>query len=250
MSNRRSFWEWSLQYVGDPNSWDARGEVIVSMMLENGLKSSDNVLDIGCGNLNTGAPLLKFLDRKHYVGIEPNGWLIEAALERFPELDGKEFAYSDTTDFDVSHLDMTFDHVVSHSVLSHAAHWQIPQAMSNVRKVVREGAVWLASIRLDQYNSFDKNWVYPGVSTFRLQTLQSWGHHAGWKVDHVPEYRERLINVAPNDFHNWIRMTAVPSTSDMNNLRLHEEQRQAEEQEIMDMANEEYRRRLAEEDHS
>lgn len=247
MTNRRSFWDWSLAYVGDPNSWEARGKTIFNFMFENGLEKTNHVLDIGCGNLNTGLPLMNYLQPKHYVGIEPNGWLVEAALQQHPHLENKELAYSDTTDFDVSDLKVTFDHVVSHSVLSHAAHWQVPQAFMNVRKVVREGAVWLASIRLSDKNSFDKQWVYPGVSTFRLQTLKVWGHHAGWMVEHLPEYTQRLTRVAPNDFHDWLRLTAVPSASQMNDMRVEEEKLQAEEQEILEIAEAEYQRRREQE---
>jgi hypothetical protein len=51
------------------------------------LNASPNrhVLEIGCGCLVAGRPIMEFLSPDRYVGIEPNTWLIEAVKEQLPD---------------------------------------------------------------------------------------------------------------------------------------------------------------------
>lgn len=230
--NRRPIWEWACDYVGDPDSWHRRGEVILGFLQENGLTAGSYVLDVGCGNLSEGRPLIEELTAGRFVGIEPNGWLVEAALDRFRELEAKKPEFLWRTDFDASELGIAFDFVVSHSVLSHCAHWQLPQFLANTRKVVDEGAVMLASYRNDQYNGFAEEWCYPGVNTFREATIVAAGHETGWLVERRHDYRERMLAECPNDAHDWIRCVAVPTAAEMNERRLADEALQDEERSV------------------
>jgi cyclopropane fatty-acyl-phospholipid synthase-like methyltransferase len=223
MTKRRPIWDWACDYVGDPSSWSKRGALILELLVECGMTHTSHVLNIGCGNLSEGTPIIRMLEPGRYVGIEPNGWLVEAALERDPSILDRDPEFLWRTDFDASELGRTFDFVVSHSVLSHCAHWQLPQFLTATRKVVNEGAVMLASFRNDQYNSHHEEWVYPGVSTFRLPLVQALGWQCGWHVEMVHSYRDRMMKVAPNDAHDWLRCIAVPSIAEMNDLRLAEE---------------------------
>lgn len=230
MTIRRSVWEWSLDYVGDPRTWSQRGERIVEFLKENGLTTQSRVLEIGCGNLSQGKPLIEFLAPGHFCGIEPNGWLVEAALDRFPALESQAPRFAWNTDFDATGFDTDFDIILAHSVLSHAAHWQLAQLLAATRNVVDEGALFLCSFRRGQVNSLAEEWTYPGVTQFRIETIQAAGTHAGWHVELVHEYRERLLEVAPNDGHDWLRMRAVARPAELNEFRLVEEERYNEEQ--------------------
>lgn len=221
---RKSLWEWSCEYVGDPGSQQARGDLILELLKENGLAHQSQVLEIGCGNLSLGAPLIRFLAGDHYIGLEPAGWLVETSLDRFPELLSLHPRFLWRTDFDASEEGRKFDFVASHSVLSHIAHWQLDLYLANTRKVVNEGAVMLASFRNDQYNSLHSDFQYPGVSTFRLPTVIAAGVHAGWRIEIMPEYRERMLEVAPHDGHDWLRAIAVPSLAELNERRIAEEE--------------------------
>ena len=35
-----------------------------------------HVLEVGCGCLSAGVPVMRYLQRGHYVGIDPNRWLL------------------------------------------------------------------------------------------------------------------------------------------------------------------------------
>jgi SAM-dependent methyltransferase len=228
---RRSLWEWSCDFVGDPGSWTARGLQIVDFLKEAGMTTQSRVLEIGCGNLSQGKQLIEFLAPGHYAGIEPAGWLVEVALGHFPGLEAQSPRFAWGTDFDATSFDMDFDFVLAHSVLSHCAHHQLPQLLANTRKVVDEGAVFLCSYRADQYNSFADEFRYPGHTTFRLQTVMNEGMHAGWSVARADDLKARLVAVAPNDLHDWLKLTAIPSAAALNEFRLMEEREQQRERE-------------------
>jgi cyclopropane fatty-acyl-phospholipid synthase-like methyltransferase len=49
---------------------------------------------------------------------------------------------------------MNFDYIFSHSILSHAAHWQLDQYLENSKRVLAPNGVMLASIRLAEGNSY------------------------------------------------------------------------------------------------
>lgn len=246
MTGRRSVFEWAKAYTGDPESHETRGAEITRFLIEAGLEPHHRVLDVGCGSLSQGMPLIRYLEPGRYVGLDPAGWLIESALEHDPGLEAKgpRFLYRD--DFEAGAYGEKFDFVVAHSVLSHAAHWQLEQCLHAVRRNVNEGAVFLASLRLDQYDLFARTWQYPGVSFFRLETVKVAAWYAGWHAEHDPGLRERLTAVAPNDVHDWVRLTAIATAEEMNALRLHDEEWRGVDAGILAAAEQLYRERMIE----
>ncbi len=231
----RSTWDWSLEYVGDPLSWAERGEMFLTLLRDEGLKPHHRVLELGCGNLSAGVPLIRFLNHGRFVGLEPNGWLVNAAIERFPDLPSKSPTFLYRTDFNVAdekevEADGPFDFVLAHSVLSHVAYWQMSKVLHETRRVVEKEAVWLATVRLGE-DDFAANWAYPGVNHFSSVTIEVLAHHMGWVVRRMYDYEERLQAVAPNDVHELLRFEAVTTTEEINELRLEMEARKAEVEE-------------------
>lgn len=241
MNNLRTSWEWATEYTGDVASFNRRGEMITEFLKELGMTQNDHVLDIGCGNLNTGVHLIRYLQAGRFTGIEPNGWLVNAALEQFPDLGAKAPRFLWNSDFDAGAVGVKYGFVVSHSVMSHMGHDQMPQALAAVRKVVDEGAIWLSSFREDQYNTFAREWVYPGHSTFRLSTIEAWGVHFGWRLRLRRDLRDRLAAECPNDVHDWLELTACPSLAEWNARRLAEDETIAVEMKSHEIAEERHR---------
>jgi SAM-dependent methyltransferase len=242
--HRKSVFEWARIYAGDPTSYEARHHAIFDFLRDDGMQPSSRVLEIGCGPLGLGRHLINWLEPGNYCALEPNGWQVEAALDEFfgdaPDYPcNSSFLYRD--DFLAVNQEQ-FDFVVAHSVLSHAAHWQMEQCLSNVRKVVRDGAVFLASLRLAATDSFARQWEYPGVTHFCFPTLTTLGVHFGWTVEHDESLRGRMLDVAPNDSHNWIRFRATLTAAEVNEVRLSDEERRRELAEIYKWAEAEYER--------
>ncbi len=198
------------------------GQVQLELLKMDGCVPSSKVVDIGCGCLHLGVPLMKYLDVGHFAGVDPNAWLREKAMKD-PQVrqlvDEKQPKFLSGDDFDASPLNMEFDFVFAHSVLSHAAHWQLGQFLENAAKVLTPTGRVLASIRLAEGNNFgsagspdkqdtmDEQWVYPGVSFFKLETIEQVADKHGLKATYYPQYTEFYTKTKPNEFHDWMVFT-------------------------------------------
>jgi SAM-dependent methyltransferase len=191
----------------------------LALLQREGCRPSSRVLEVGCGALHAGIPTIEYLDPGNWVGIDPNGWLIDAALTSPGNrqlVEAKRATFLNVDDFDASSLGRSFDHVLSHSVLSHAAHWQLPLFLHNVVKVLAPAGRIIASIRLAEGNAFgsigspdgrdshDESWVYPGVSWFTFATVEREARSEGLEVSLKPEYTEVYIAGRNRERHDWL----------------------------------------------
>ncbi len=202
---RLTVFEWAKRYVGDPDSWQTRGELALKFLIEEGLERESLVLEIGCGCLSAGAPLIRWLEPGCYVGIEPNGWLVEAALAEMADLEERMPRFLWRSDFDASSEGRQFDFVFAHSVLSHAAYWQLQMFLAATASSLRRGGVALASYRLADEDSGADDWTYPDNTFFSWPSIQAAAWSCKLSAEQRPELRERMIEVAPADCHDWAR---------------------------------------------
>jgi cyclopropane fatty-acyl-phospholipid synthase-like methyltransferase len=195
------------------------GELQLELLKLEGCSPGSHVLEVGCGCLSAGAPVIRYLNRRRYVGIEPNRWLLDAALSdrRVRWLAAaKRPVFLERIDFDAGELGRTFDYVLAHSILSHCAHRQLEEFIRNVARVLRPHGRILASIRLaegnaygssgtpDGQDSLDAQWQYPGVSWFAFDTVERTAAEHGLRVVVKPEYTERFIARRPREIHDWL----------------------------------------------
>jgi SAM-dependent methyltransferase len=113
--------EYRRLLVGRAEAWPGWRALWVSLLREQGLVPAHHLLDLGCGTLRAGAPLIEYLEPRHYTGVdireevfaEARKELAAAGIEsRQPELihcpDLRQLA-----------LGRTFDVVLGGSVLVH-----------------------------------------------------------------------------------------------------------------------------------
>lgn len=205
-------------YVGNVDeNYVAVGQLQLELLKMNGCEPTSHVLEIGCGCLVAGRPIMQYLMPDRYVGIEPNSWLIEAVKEGLPDtitlIEQKRPLFLDVTDFDASSTGRKFDFVISHSILSHAACWQYPLFLASIKKVLAPRGVVLASIRFHTDDnkiagdSRDQEWVYPEVSFFSWETARDLAIEQAFLPEWRPDYRELFIQRAPSNHHDWLRLT-------------------------------------------
>jgi SAM-dependent methyltransferase len=193
------------------------GDLQLELLQQNGCTPRSHVLEIGCGCLVAGRPIIRFLEPGRYVGIEPNTWLLDAVKKGLPEtadlIHSKRPIFLDNWNFDASAVGRKFDFIISHSILSHAAAWQLPVFLKSVKSVLAPLGVTIASLRFsDALNilvgdSNDPEWVYPGVSYFAPETVQRLASEFGLSVEWRPDYREFFTKRAPTHYHDWIKLT-------------------------------------------
>jgi hypothetical protein len=205
----------AVHYVGTKES---EGIAQLAILMHYGCQPFHRVLEIGCGALNAGYPIMQYLEKGNYHGIEPNQWLIEDSRklsEVDQEIKKKDARFAYNENFDGSLFQTKFDYVISHSILSHAAHWQWPLFLKNVDACMKRGSTILASLHFTDGNAYGDNgyqgteldfteWVYPGVSYFRKETLEKTAREYGYSlaIDLVPSML--ITNAHPVAHHSWI----------------------------------------------
>jgi cyclopropane fatty-acyl-phospholipid synthase-like methyltransferase len=216
-----SIFEEAQNFVGNTGeNYIVVGQLQLELLMMNGCTPDSHVLEIGCGCLVAGRPIIAYLQPDRYVGIEPNTWLLDAVKKGLPDtidlIREKQPVFLPMADFDASRLGRAFDFVISHSILSHAAHWQYPLFLKGVMKVLATHGVALASIRFHDDNdkiagdSQSQEWVYHGVSFFSWDTVRDLAVDHGFLPEWRPDYRQFFIKRAPSNYHDWLRLTHLP----------------------------------------
>ncbi len=78
--------------VGPAHLWEMKRRFQIDFLKQNGLEPSHHLIDIGCGTLRGGIPLIKLLDKHHYTGIEVREDVLELGRDelRSAKLEKKE----------------------------------------------------------------------------------------------------------------------------------------------------------------
>ena len=184
-------------FIGVPEHYDFIGAMGFNLLTSVGLRQYHKLLDIGCGSLRIGRLFIPYLDKGNYWGIEPNDWLIDEGLQN--EL-GKDiltvkqphFVRSDK--YDTIPDDTQFDYMLAHSIFTHAPLSLVKYWLAFTQKHLTEKGVFVATFFLDEMDYLGDEWVYPGKTTFKIETIEavakSFGlycSHVNWKF-HVKQY--------------------------------------------------------------
>lgn len=147
--------------VGPPNQWKQKRDFQRSFLIDSGLQPSHQLLDIGCGTLRGGIPLVDYLDEGNYVGIEPRegalaegrNELLEAGLvHKNPTL-----IRGDASSVDV---ERRFDVIWAFSVLFHMTDEILDEALRFVREHLAGGGTFNANVKIGDQPT--KEWLeYP-----------------------------------------------------------------------------------------
>ena len=107
--------------VGPPKLWKMKRDFQISFLKEIGLKSKDYFLDIGCGTLRGGIPIIRYLEKSHYYGIDVRSYVLEEGKKELIEskLAYKEPVLISSKDLSSINLKKEFDYVWAFSVLVH-----------------------------------------------------------------------------------------------------------------------------------
>jgi len=143
--------DWHRSVVIGNEGWD-EGQSHLEFLQKQGLCSQSRVLDVGCGPLRTGIPLIRHLAAGCYVGIDNEPLLVAAAIEHELadiELQKKQPIIRFVDDFDVTAwCAEKFDMAWAYSVLTHLTHAGIEQCLRKVMPLLVDGGVFFASMNL------------------------------------------------------------------------------------------------------
>ena len=135
-------------FVGPTDQYDVIGAAQFALLFALGLREHHRLLDIGCGSLRGGRMLIPYLAPDRYVGVDPNAWLIDAAIEDqigrdIVKLKRPTFDYSG--DFSLEHLGR-FDFVLAQGVATNTGPSLLRRLLEAIRGALSTGGLAAVTI--------------------------------------------------------------------------------------------------------
>ena len=182
--------------VGPPDLWEMKRNFQISFLRSRGLRPEHYLLDIGCGTLRGGIPIISYMEERHYYGIDVRDYVLEEGRKELREegLEHKAPILLSFETFEDLELDIRFDFMWAFSVLIHMRDDIVESLFQFVSTNINTHGIFYANI--STYEIDDGIWqefplVHRGVDFYRnlaglhalsvhdLGTLQSLGHVTG-----------------------------------------------------------------------
>jgi len=122
----------------------------IKFLLKYGLKRHHKFLDIGCGNLRGGLPIIKYLAKGNYYGIDCRQVAIDDGLAELKEKKlMKQFPKITTnTDFKDVDLNVRFDIIWAYRVLIHMTDDILDSCLDLVSKCLKKDGRFLCDVNI------------------------------------------------------------------------------------------------------
>ncbi len=180
-------------FVGPPKDYDLLGGLQLSLLLALGLREHHTVCDVGCGSLRVGRMLLSYLEPGRYFGLEPEEWVVRAAIEE--EL-GDDFVarrrptFRHTADYAVGGFDVRFDYVLAQSILSHTYADDAATLLTETSAGLEPSGLLVATFYPSRPSSRNplprgadnSGWRYPGNVAYEWTEMQEMAAAAGLRA--------------------------------------------------------------------
>lgn len=155
------------------------------------IKPNHKIVDIGCGSLRVGKHYIPYLDSGNYCGIEPEQKWLKEGIEY--ELSNRMFEikkprFSDSSEFEISSFNETFDFAVAYNVFIHCGHRQLKQCLTNVKKCLSKKGAFIFSVLVGEENTERKDfckykYADSGITYYSVKGLDDLLKECGFKRD-------------------------------------------------------------------
>ena len=186
--------------VGAANVWKQARDFQFQFLKNQGLQKTDKLLDIGCGTLRGGIPMIQYLDTGNYYGMDVRDEVLEEGRDeiRAAKLDYKNPNLISFNEFSEVQIDVKFNVMFAFSVLIHFEDKIAESCFQFVSKSLIKGGIFYANLNIAEHA--DGNWLgFPivfrseefytnlatqnGLKVDVLGSLLSLGHNTGKKMD-------------------------------------------------------------------
>ena len=137
--------EWRHALAGPPHLWRMQRAFQLDFLQRMGLAPDHRLLDLGCGTLRGGLPLIGFLASGHYTGIDVRADVVEEARRELSEagLRQRHPRIEHIERLAGLELGAAFDYVWAFSVFVHLEDAELDAALAfAARHLAREGVVY------------------------------------------------------------------------------------------------------------
>ena len=137
--------------VGNPRLWRMKREFQFEFLKRMGLERGQRLLDLGCGTLRGGLPVIEFLEPGHYTGVDVRADVLDEARAELEEARLAHRAPQLVLAGDLGELELPerFDWVWAFSVLIHMDDAVLERAFAFVARQLAPRGVFLANVRTE-----------------------------------------------------------------------------------------------------
>jgi SAM-dependent methyltransferase len=194
-------WETAAQLQADQmvggGDFDLIGRIELGLLLTEGLRPTDTLLDFGCGSGRLAVQVIPVLRGGHYLGVDVSQTMINLARDRVAHLYPNQpcqVSWTQLTEPPFSVADASIDMVCAFSVFTHLEHEDTYRYLKDARRIVRPGGrfifsclpmmladaqgVFLASAARD----FHGRWSMTRDVTTSVDLMNAVATLAGWTV--------------------------------------------------------------------
>ncbi len=141
--------------VGPGDIWKSKREFQFNFLINQNLKEKHYLLDIGCGTLRGGIPLIDYLDIGHYFGMEARDYVLDEGKKELSEagLEWKQPTLLCSPDISQQRIDRKFDFIWTFSVLIHMTDEILEDTLKLVQEQLSDTGVMYANVSIGEYAS-------------------------------------------------------------------------------------------------
>ena len=171
--------------VGPATLWRMKQTFQINFLNEQGLKPEDKLLDVGCGTLRGGIPIIRKLNEGNYWGIDVRHHVIEEAKKELKQegLEAKKPSLIAFDDFDKLTIENKFDFIFAFSVLIHLEDLIAQKCFHFVSKQLSDSGVFYANVNIEK--SPDGSWQGFPVVFRSLDFYRTLAENANLKMREV-----------------------------------------------------------------
>ena len=136
--------------VGPADLWQMKRQFQIEFLRGVGLKPHHLLLDLGCGTLRGGIPLIDYLDHGHYAGVEVRGEVLDEGCRELAEsgLVGKQPQLVHCERLAELDLGRKFDFAWAFAVLIHMDDAVLNDAVAAVARHLDDNGVFYATVNV------------------------------------------------------------------------------------------------------
>jgi ubiquinone/menaquinone biosynthesis C-methylase UbiE len=130
--------------------WHEIGALQFEFLLRQGLLPFHKLVDIGCGALRCGVPIIRYLEEGNYYGLDINASLIEAGKCELTKggLTAKCPKLLVNDKFEIDRFGVSFDFAIAQSVFTHLDMNLIVRCLVETRKILTSGSKFFCTFFL------------------------------------------------------------------------------------------------------
>jgi cyclopropane fatty-acyl-phospholipid synthase-like methyltransferase len=172
--------------VGPTDHWEMQRDFQFTLLKQMGLKPHHTYLDLGCGTLRGGVPIIDYLETGNYAGFEVRPAVLEEGKAELKEagLEHKQPVLISFDDIKKLNLDNKFDFIGAFYVVIHLTDEILADFFAKVSECLKADGVFYANINIvDGGAERESNWAGFPVMWRSIDYYQSACQKAGLKME-------------------------------------------------------------------